>query len=181
MKFIARAAALLLGLAVPPAMVAAILQPLSLATLTTNADVVVHARVIGKTVQRDPAGRIYTRVQLDITEVWKGAVPPGFTLVHSGGRLGDVEARASVQVNYEIGEEVVAMVRRNERGEGVTLGLGQGKFCVETEPATGEKLVHNPFHGQAVGKAPTAAANAGVQPRLTLTELKRQVQAGGTR
>ena len=115
---------------------AGVMEPLPIEQLATNAEVVVHGTVISKSVERDPEGRIFTRVKLQITEVWKGAVKAEeFSIVHGGGRIGNVESRASIQVNYEIGEEVVAMLRLNHRREGVTLGLVQGKFSVETDPA----------------------------------------------
>jgi hypothetical protein len=158
------------------------MEPLPIETLATNATVIVHGSVASKTVERDPAGRIFTRVKLQITEVWKGTVTPAeFSIVHSGGRLGDTESRASIQVNYEVGEEVVAMLRLNQRGEGVTLGLVQGKFHVETETAGGQKFASNPFHGrseQSPAEKGQPSANSG---RLTLDELKQRVTEGQAR
>jgi hypothetical protein len=155
------------------------MQPIPVETLATNADVIVHGRVVSKTVQRDPEGRIYTRVKLEITEVWKGSVKPEeFSIVHGGGRLGDEESRASIQVNYEIGEEVVVMLQLNQRREGVTIGLVQGKFQVATEQKTGQKLVSNPFHGRSK-EEPSARGTTGEnRDRLTLEELKRRATGG---
>jgi hypothetical protein len=68
------------------------------------------------------------------------------------------------------------MLRLNQRGEGVTLGLVQGKFVVETDPADGVKTVSNVFlgRGRANSDHPTGSATA--NERLTLAELKSQVK-----
>jgi len=67
-----------------------------------------------------------------------------------------------------------------QRGEGVTLGLAQGKFHVRQDPGTGERLVHNPFHGGADPGSQTVSRNERLptQQRLTLAGLKRRVRGG---
>jgi len=181
MKQFCLSTALWLFTAVASPVMAGMMQPVPVEALATNAEVVIHGKVIGKTVQRDPEGRIYTRVQLEITEVWKGNVSPEFTIVHGGGRIGNEESRASIQVSYEIGEEVVAFLRRNHRGEGVTVGMVQGKFHVESEPSTGVKVASNAFHGRAENTAVPGPAGPSLQNRLTLDELRARSNAGGAR
>jgi len=153
------------------------MQPLPIETLATNAEVIVHGTVVSKTVQRDPEGRIYTRVQLAITEVWKGKVNPAtFSIVYSGGRVGNEETRVSIPVNYDIGEEVVAMLRLNHRREGVTLAAVQGKFVVSQETPGGRKLVSNVFHGRENLNAPASATGSSL--RISLEDLKRMANEG---
>jgi len=157
------------------------LVPLTIEQLTDHSRLIVQGAVLSKSCQRDPAGRIYTRVELEVSEVWKGAWTNRiFTLVHSGGILGDRKATVSNQVEFEIGEEVVAFLVVNQRGEGVSLGLAQGKFHVWEDTATRLKFVCNPFHGH-----PAAAANPEVLQRsaasggsLTLAELRNRVREG---
>jgi hypothetical protein len=163
----------------PPESCAALIEPLPIGQLTTNAEVIVHGTVLSKSVERDPEGRIFTRVKLRITEVWKGTVNvEEFSIVHGGGRIGNTESRASIQVNYYIGEEIVAMLRFNQRHEGVTLGLVQGKFLVETDPTDGVKTVSNIFHGRSPTDAHKSSVTRPAQPRLTLDDFKRQVKGG---
>ncbi len=84
------------------------MEPLSIEQLTENSTLVVQGRVLSKSCQRDPAGRIYTRVSLQVAEVWKGSLPQNpFHIVHGGGILGDRKATVSGQVEFGIGEEVV--------------------------------------------------------------------------
>jgi len=164
----------------------AILTPLSIEQLAGKADVVVHGRVISQTCQRDVTGQIYTSVTLAIEELWKGIVDTNsFRIVHSGGVLGDEIETCSAQVDYRIGEEVVALLVLNERGEGVTLGLVQGKFEVSTDALTGGKYAENLFHGRKSGSSQsptnrTAAAPDGSSGdgRLALAELKQKITGG---
>lgn len=175
------AAALLcvaLGTAAWPAR-AADMVPLSIAELTAHADLVVRGRVESLTCQRDSAGRLRTEVHLTVREFWKGHASPGpFVVVLAGGTLGNERSVAVGQATYSPGEDVVVFLKRNARGEGVTLGLAQGKFLVETDARTGSQTVHNLFHGsEALPAAPIRAAAAGVGSSLSLAELRRQVLA----
>jgi hypothetical protein len=155
--------------------------PLTIEQLTDHSHLIIQGSVLSKTCQRDPAGRIYTKVELEVSEVWKGAWTNRiFTLVHSGGILGNRKATVSNQVEFEIGEEVVAFLVVNQRGEGVSLGLAQGKFHVWQDTAVRLKFVCNPFHGN-----PAAVANREVLQRqaasggsLTLAELRNRVREG---
>jgi hypothetical protein len=154
-------------------------QPLSIEQLTSQSALVVRGTVLSESCQRDPAGRIYTKIELEVSEVWKGSLATNrFTIVHGGGILGGEKSVVSGQVEYGIGEEVVAFLVLNQRGEGVTLGLAQGKFHVWQEPRTGERLVHNPFHGTTGTRGPAVSEDAALRtpPRLTLAELKQRVR-----
>jgi len=153
--------------------------PLSIEQLTRESALVVRAIVLSKSCQRDPAGRIFTTVELGIAEVWKGSLATNrFTVVHGGGILGDRKATVSGQVEYGIDEEVVTFIVFNERGEGVTLGLAQGKFHIKQEAATGEKLAHNLFHGETDARSRDVSAldSLPTKRRLTVAELKRRVR-----
>ena len=153
------------------------MEPLSIEEMARQSALVVHGTVLSKSCQRDPAGRIYTKVELQVAEFWKGSLATNrLTVVHGGGILGDQKATVSGQVEYGIGEEVVPFLVLNRRGEGVTLGLAQGKFHVRQEPRTGEWLAHNLFHGEADSQGKNDLLPTG--RRLTLAELKRRVREG---
>ena len=157
------------------------LVPLTIEQLTDHSQLIIQGVVLSKSCQRDPAGRIYTKVELEVSDVWKGALTNRiFTAVHSGGILGDRKATVSNQVEFEIGEEVVAFLAVNQRGEGVSLGLSQGKFQVWQDSTTQLKFVCNPFHGNPATTAnreflqrPTASRGS-----LTLVELRNRVREG---
>ena len=158
------------------------MQPLSIDWLGAKAQLVVRGTVLSKAVQRDPAGRIYTAVQLQVAEIWKGSLATNrCTIVHAGGVLGDQAAVVSGEARYEVGEEIVAFLVLNQRGEGVSIGLSQGKFEVFRDRDTGEKLARNRFHGREGGTPKASAAQpdeAGVLRRLTVVDLKSRAQGG---
>lgn len=156
---------------------AVIMVPLSIPDLTAKSELIVHGTVLSKACQRDPEGRIYTKVEVQVTEVWKGtATANPLTIVHGGGTLGQERVVVSGQVEYEVGEEVVAFLVRNARGEAVTLGLAQGKFRVWKDSTSGQVLVRNPFHGGPDLIKPSPTSPESDRPRLTLHELKDRVK-----
>ena len=165
---------LYLSCVLAPSLRAIQFTPLSIEQLAQQSALIVQGTVLSKSCQRDSAGRIFTKVELGIAEVWKGSLATNrFTVVHGGGILGDRKATVSGQVEYGIGEEVVAFLVFNPRGEAVTLGLAQGKFHVWKDGKTGEKFARNIFHGGG-GEFDARGAAA----RLTVAELKRRALQG---
>lgn len=155
---------------------AVLMTPLPVGEITRQANLVLHGIVTSKTCVRDSDGRIVTRVELAVSEVWKGALSTNsFTIVHGGGQVGHIHQEVSGQVEYFVGEEVVAFLVINRRGEGVTLGLAQGKFHVWQDKVSGEKFAHNLFHG-ATEKADLRDEKKSA--RLALKELAREVKEG---
>jgi hypothetical protein len=154
---------------------AVLMSPLGIDELTRKADLIIRATVLDKTCLRDEAGRIYTRVNVRVSEVWKGvlptnAAPNALAIVQSGGTVGDVREEVSGEVQYDVGEEFVAFLVFNQRGEPVTIGLAQGKFHVWRGQQTGEIFACNPFYG-----APEPAGNDGWD-KLRVSELKQRVR-----
>ncbi len=172
-----------LGLTLATPLAGSQLVPLSIEALAQKAQLIVHAKVSGKACVQDETGHLITRVDLQVLDVWKGQPPDNpFRVVHSGGEAGKRRTIVSGQVDYEVGEEVVAFLVLNRRGEGVTIGLSQGKFTVWTDPVTGEKLAASPFHGSARGNSPVrSSVKATVPSSLSLAELKSQATAGTVR
>ncbi|HVY71570.1 MAG TPA: hypothetical protein VHH73_16675 [Verrucomicrobiae bacterium] len=155
--------------------------PVSVGQLSSAAEIVVHGKVLSKSCQKDATGRIFTKIELKVDEVWKGSITNDpFTIVHGGGVLGEQRVVVSGQVEYRVGEEVVAFVVLNERGEGVTVSLAQGKFTVFAGEA-GQKIASPSFL-----RAPPPPRGHATSPArsdhgsLRLEDLKRQVQ-GATR
>jgi hypothetical protein len=155
----------------PGTLFAILMRPLSLEEMRDKAALVIHGTVLSKTIQREPDGQIITRVELAVIETLKGQPAPAkYFIIQTGGILGDEITSVSGQEQYDIREEVIAFLVLNARGEGVTLGLSQGKFHIFEDPQTKEKLARNLFHGRGAEK------NA--IKRLTLAELKAKVKGG---
>ncbi len=161
------------------------LEPLSLDSLTQQADIVLQGTVLSKTCQRDPSGRIYTKVEFQVADVWKGAIPgTPFMIVQGGGILGERQSVVAGQAQFDIGEEIVVFLVRNGRGEALTVGLQQGKFHVWRDTATGRRYAVNAFHGvpEAVGHKVRLQGRSTASPELgtplELTEFKKRVVEG---
>ena len=158
---------------------ATLMVPLALEELSQRAELIIRGTVTSKVCLKDPEGRIYTRIEFKVSEVWKGtSATNAFTIVHAGGTVGDERTVVDGEATYEIGEELVSFLRLNQRGEGVSIGLAQGKFSVWKDDATGETFVYNLFHGEPKG-AESPASNAlrlaaGKSKRLALSELRNR-------
>lgn len=162
---------------------ATIMVPLALKELTQRAELILHGTVASKVCLKDPEGRIYTRIEFKVSEVWKGVLSTNaFVIVHAGGTVGDERTVVDGEASYEVGEELVSFLRLNQRGEGVSIGLAQGKFNVWQDGATGEPFAHNLFHGRPKGdETPEQAAlraAAGKPVRLGLQELRNRTTGG---
>lgn len=156
--------------------------PLTIEQLSVQAGLVVHGRVSALEVGRDSGGRIFTRVELDILDVWKGTSPAGrCEWVFGGGVLGEQAATTDAQARYEMGEELVAYLVRNPAGEWVTVGMAQGCFPVRTD-ASGGRWASNLFWGDDGSSVTTLGAGGVRFPTrrpLELEELKRRTQEAG--
>jgi len=152
--------------------------PLSIEQITKASQLIVQGTVTSKTTLRDDTGRIYTKVDLAIADLWKGTLTTNhLTIALAGGVLGEERVVAVGQADYNVGEEVIAFLVLNQRGEGVTLGLAHGKFEVHAEPGTGRRMAHSQFHGRP--PAIQTAPKPGSRPPLTVDELKQRVLNAG--
>jgi len=163
-----------------PFALATLMVPLSIPQLAAESDLIVHGKVISITTALRTDRRIVTRVLTEITETWKGEHPGSrLEVVLAGGTLGTKQVVVDGQPDYHPGEEVVLFLKFNQGKEAVTVGLGQGKFVVWTNPGTGRKEVYNPFHGRvATGTRKSQGRNSQEttgEPSLTLADLKRMV------
>lgn len=168
------------------------MEPMSIEELTKHADIILRGKVLSQTCEPNPATQIQTRVEVEVHEVWKGANPGArFQVVLAGGTLGNRRVVVPGQATYTPGEEIVAFLRKNDRGQGVTLSLCQGKFEVFSD-AAGRTFVRNMFHGNGADAAVQGArsvAGSGLQStsggmvaegRIPVENLKRMVTGGGS-
>ena len=125
--------------------------PLSVEQLAARAQRIVHGKVASKTCLKNERGEIYTRIELDVIEVWKGPATNHFVIVQAGGILGEERVEVVGQVEYRAGEEIVDFLAVNSRGEGVSLGAGQGKFNVLMDEKTGVARAASRFIGHGAG------------------------------
>ena len=151
--------------------------PLPIETLAGQADLVVAGVVQSLTVTRDAERRIYTEVELMVSEVWKGSVASKtIKIVHGGGTLGEESVEVKGQVVYTPGEEVVVFLVLNKRGQAVTFAMTQGKFEIARDKATGRKTAKNPFDPRQSAPANNIKAfNLQKNGALFIEDLKSKV------
>lgn len=177
----------LLGLVLPKDTHAAGVKPLPVESLAAKATWVVRGRVESLEATRGSDGRMTTRVEVPVTEVWKGTPTNRIGVVLAGGILGNRRVSVIGQAEFRVGEEVVLFLVPNERGEGVIVELAQGKFALHKDDS-GSLWVSNGVLGTASApdsKSPSATEKSPANPArvvlpfqrpLRLTELKQRVQ-----
>ncbi len=154
--------------------------PLSITELSAGAEAIVRGTVVSRRVVIRDGGGLLTKVGLRVAETIKGARAfDELEIVQSGGVLGERRTTVVGAASFSLGEEVVAFLVFNRRGEAVVLALAQGKFKVFRD-AAGVKHVRNPFHGggEPDGGSRRALLNRLGNRRLSLDELRRRVKAG---
>lgn len=119
--------AALILLAQPPAR-ASMVPALDLPALTSLADRVVVGEVLSVQSAWDRAHQhIFTRIEVQVAEIWKGERPPSGKIVISqpGGQVGDIEMRVFGLAEFHEGDRTVLFLQGSELGA-ATVGLGQG-------------------------------------------------------
>jgi|GEM_PF-1951827 len=116
-----------------PALSATVRGPADIASLTARADVVVHAKVVGRASAwaggSPKSGLIYTQVRLEPIELWKGA-PSSITVRVPGGAVGEIDQIVQGTAQFEPGEEVVVYLRQIVPGLFDVSHWALGKFTV---------------------------------------------------
>jgi hypothetical protein len=155
-----------------PALQADVPAPVPVEDLARRADTVVHGRVASLEASQDAEGRVFTRVELEAAEIWKGPATNRFSLVLGSGVLGRRWTKVVGEPEFRLGEEVVVFTVRNPQGDAVTLDLARGKFAVQVT-GDGRKLLSNGVFGRPVE---AAGYRLPTQVPLPLEELKRRVE-----
>jgi hypothetical protein len=125
---------------------ASTVRRLTLDELVAAADVVLIGRVEGVASGLDPAvDEVYTYVTLDATEVFKGPLTGGPLVVKQlGGMTRGRGLHVPGQAEFRAGDEVlVFLVARPRDGTLHTIGLWQGKWAVETDRFSGQRVAVN--------------------------------------
>ncbi len=114
--------------------------------LTDRASVIVHGKVTYKKARKTPAGSIVTDLRLSVSEAFKGLRGKNFSFSVYGGVLGARGSAVSGAPTFELGEEVLVFLdRENARGLRTVIGLAQGKFTVRV--VDGKKLAFRDMEG----------------------------------
>lgn len=170
------------GLLAPGNLAASATRHLPLEAMAREAHSVFAGEVVGVRSQLNARrNRIHTFITVRVSRYWKGGRGSEFvTLRVLGGEAEGYRLRVSGAPSFRLHEEVLVF---SEGGAGrvpTVLGMAAGKFTVETDPATGERMLHRSLHGLTFhddeGRPLTEGSLAWPRPRLPLDELRRTVE-----
>ena len=146
--------------------------------LTVEADYVVEGVVsaIESRVHEDHQF-VYTYVTIDIEQRYKGRTADRVEVEVLGGVVGSLRVTVPATPQFEIGERVVVFLQMNPSDQIRVYGMAQGKFSVQTDPSTGERIAVRPMDIEATyGRTPggeldsTIDAATGLRSYDTLIE-----------
>ena len=122
----------------------AILGPGDVASMTANADAVIHARVLRRESAWAPGGGvIVTTVFLAPLETWKGSPATEVRVVFPGGEVGEFSQTVSGMAVFRDGEEVVVFLRKRGGGAFSLDRLALGKFSVGAPPGLPKRALRD--------------------------------------
>lgn len=121
--------------------------------------------------------RIVTDVTLRVSRSLKGE-RERIVMTHPGGTVGHVRTTVPGCPIFTVGEEALLFVWRDTRGRAQVNGLGQGKFDIRRDPATGERVVQRSAPGLAVRDARRLGLVRPGEPTpaLPLGDLVREIE-----
>ncbi len=142
-RALALAACLALGGLVAPAPAhATSLVELSFDQLVVSAELIVRGTVQEVWTERDANGRVWTRTQLELTEVLKGEVSKDTIIVDQlGGTWAGRTAQVYGGARFDVGEETMVFLEQLDSGHTVVVGLEQGKYTLKMDPVSREQVV----------------------------------------
>jgi hypothetical protein len=131
-------------------------QPITMASLVKEADLVLAGTVAGKeSVWSDDYSTVYTYVTLNDMEVLKGAYGEiRFVLRVDGGKAEDSDKAKDFKINgipeFRTGEKVLAFIKGNTQMMCPLVGWHEGLFRLRKDPVTGIEKVYSSLEDREV-------------------------------
>ena len=146
--------------------------PVTVESLTAWADVIVVGRVVELSSGIDRAvDGVYTFVTIEPDEILKGDVGDGRVVIKQhGGIAGTRGISVAGQAQFNDGEQVLLFLGRRSRDESLfTLGLWQGKWTIEVDPAAADPVAVRiePQSGRTVNRNLLSELRNAVAPGVT--------------
>ena len=152
MKKFIFAAAMTAGMAFSTASQATTMVKLSTNQLVDASDTVVRGTITEVWTEEDARGIVWTRAQLEVSEVYKGKnTKNSYVIDQMGGRFGGRETTVAGRAQFSPGEEGVFFLEQLGSGRITTVGLSQGKFTLRLDPYSREMIVQRYASGQNTG------------------------------
>jgi hypothetical protein len=169
---------LVLACIVPAGLNATVAVRLGVDDLAENAVVVVRAEVTAREARWDAAGRgIWTRHDVKVHETLKGDHAASREFVTRGGQVGDIAQHVSGSGHFNVGEEYVFFLWRDDQGRLQLVGMVQGALKVTGEGD--ERRAANSFSGLTLVDPNTMerlAEPARIPLDLSLKDLRERIR-----
>lgn len=122
--------------------------------------------------------KIFTDVEVKVSESLKGAPGKSVTLTQLGGELDGIRYSIPGGPLFRPGEEALIFVWRDSKGRAQVNGLAQGKFDIARDAKSGVATVQRVGPGLGVRDARGLEALKAGEPaaRIPLDELKREIR-----
>jgi len=138
------------------------------------ADLVVRGRVQGvRSYWNDARTRILTEAVVSVEAPLKGRARGDVRVVQMGGAVGDMQMTVAGALEWRAGEEVLLFLERSLPDRYRVAGFTQGKFTLETDPATGATYARQAGLAgvELVGDDPAHEAHEAPAGRVRLDDL----------
>ena len=170
----------LLLLAIPGWLGASTVRFLPLDQMAIRADQIFTGEVVGVASQLNARrSGIFTFVTIEVGEYLKGGRRGVLTLRMLGGEAEGYRLVVPGSPEFRLGEEVLVF---SDGGAGripTVLGMAAGKFTVQRDPVTGERVLERSLAGLTLEDSSgtqVTANQAGSQERASLDEVRRIVR-----
>lgn len=170
----------LLLLVVPGWLGASTVRFLPLDQMAIRADQIFTGEVVGVASQLNARrSGIFTFVTIEVDEYLKGGRRRVLTLRMLGGEAEGYRLVVPGSPEFRVGEEVLVF---SDGGAGripTVLGMAAGKFTVQRDPVTGERVLERSLAGLTLADSsgtPVTARQAGSQERASLDDVRRMVR-----
>ena len=152
MKKFIFAAAMTAGMAFSTASQATTMVKLHTNQMVDASDTIVRGTITEVWTEEDAKGIVWTRAQLEVSEVYKGdKTQNAYVIDQMGGQFGGNTTTVAGRAQFSPGEEGVFFLEQFRSGRITTVGLSQGKFTLRLDPYSRELIVQRYASGTATG------------------------------
>jgi hypothetical protein len=152
------------------------LSELTVEQMTDASDLIVRGTVTQVFTELDDRGNVWTRAQVEVSEVLKGALDTRAVLVDQiGGVHGNAYSVIRWAPRFSKGEEAVFFLEELRSGRTSIVGWYQGKFTLRMDPDAAEQMLvrfttnqDRPYDHRFIPHPP-------VQSRIYLSDFKARV------
>ncbi len=129
---------------------ATVVKSLSLGQMTSEADVIVQARVLDRSsAWNAEKTRIYTVTRIQVSETLKGPAESELQIRQIGGTVDGLSQKVVGNATLKVGEEVILFLDRDEaKPFHYVVGMAQGKYAIDRSQTT--PRVVRTLHGLAL-------------------------------